>query len=117
MSQESSGSELEIAKEYSVVLADTDDEDDRYLDAFCESIKRATEHRKTSGFSMASRARGRESPVSGRVFAAAEEAACLDTDKTVLSDKRGTKEPEAPPETRKRGFCGVMASWASPRKP
>ena len=50
MSQESSLSELEMAKEYSVVLADTDDEDDRYLDAFCESIKRAREHRKTSGF-------------------------------------------------------------------
>ena len=31
MSQESSASELEMAKEYSVVLADTDDEDDRYL--------------------------------------------------------------------------------------
>ena len=39
MSQESSASELEMAKEYSKVLAGTDDEDDRYLNAFCESIK------------------------------------------------------------------------------
>ena len=33
MSQESSASELEMAKEYSKVLAGTDDEDDRYLNA------------------------------------------------------------------------------------
>ena len=50
MSQESSASELEMAKEYSKVLADTDDEDDRYLDAFCESLKRNREYRKASGF-------------------------------------------------------------------
>ena len=70
-----------MAKEYSVVFADTDDEDDRYLDAFCESIKRAREHRKTSGFYNGV---APESPVSWRVSAAAEEAACLDADKTVL---------------------------------
>ena len=50
MSQESSASELEMAKEYSLVLAGTDDEDDRYLNAFCESIKQDKEYRKTSGF-------------------------------------------------------------------
>ena len=50
MSQESSASELEMAKEYSLVLAGTDDEDDRYLNAFCESIEQAKEYRKTSGF-------------------------------------------------------------------
>ena len=43
MSQESSASELEMAKEYSKVLADTDDEDGRYLDAFCESLERSVD--------------------------------------------------------------------------
>ena len=43
MSQESSASELELAKEYSQVLAGTDDEDDRYLNALCESIKQDKE--------------------------------------------------------------------------
>ena len=50
MSQESSASELEMAKEYSKVLADTDDEDGRYLDAFCESLERNREYRKAIGF-------------------------------------------------------------------
>jgi len=33
-----------------VGLADTDDENDRCLDALCESLKRAREYRKTTGF-------------------------------------------------------------------
>ena len=31
-------------------MADTDDENDRYLDALSESLKRAREYRKASGF-------------------------------------------------------------------
>ena len=96
MSQESGASGLEMGpSSFSVGLADTDDENDRCLDALCESLKRAREYRKTTGFynGVASRqyhviemvAPGTP-PLTGRVFAAAEEAACLDADQTVISD-------------------------------
>ena len=77
--QKSSASEMEIAKEYSVVLADTDDEDDRYLNAFCESIQKAEEYRRPRGSTMALRV----ASLRVAVLAAAEEAACLDADNGV----------------------------------
>ena len=49
-SQDSDASELELAKEYSEVLAETDDEDDRILNALCARAKANQEYRIARGY-------------------------------------------------------------------